>query len=89
MASTSECLSHSVIYEANPEVMSVIHIHSPDIWQQHQALKLVTTPIDAEYGTPEMAIAIQNCSTQSHQCIAMLGHLDGVICYADNLDTVG
>jgi len=84
---SSECMSHSAIYSADPSIMAVIHIHNPDIWRHHLALKLNTTAVDIDYGTPEMAVAIQNCVKQSHQCIAMLGHLDGIICYADNIET--
>ncbi len=84
---SSECMSHAAIYAADPDIMAVIHIHSPTIWQQHQNLQLATTAIDIDYGTPEMAVAIQDCVQQSQSCIAMLGHLDGVICYANNIET--
>lgn len=86
---SSECMTHAAIYTTDPDVMAVIHIHNPDIWQQHRVLQLVTTPEDVNYGTPEMALAIQDCVKQSTQCIAMLGHLDGVVCYANNIDTAG
>jgi len=86
---SSECMSHAAIYAAKPSIMAVIHVHNPDIWQQHQPLQLATTAMDIEYGTPEMAIAIQQCIQHSHDCIAMLGHLDGVICCANNLEIVG
>ncbi|MCK4743249.1 MAG: class II aldolase/adducin family protein [Sulfuriflexus sp.] len=86
---SSECMSHAAIYTADSNIMAVIHIHNPEIWQQHQALRLATTPTDVEYGTPEMAASIQDCIKQSHHCVAMLGHLDGIICYADNIDTAG
>jgi len=84
---SSECMSHAAIYTAEPTIMAVIHIHNPDIWQQHQRLQLATTPPDVDYGTPDMAVAIQDCIQQGHQCIAMLGHLDGIICFADTIET--
>ena len=83
---SSECMSHAAIYAADPDIMAVIHIHNPDIWQQQRSLQLATTPVDVEYGTPDMAISIQRCVQQSRSCIAMLGHLDGVICYANDID---
>ena len=86
---SSECMSHAAIYEADSTAMAVIHVHSPVIWQQHKALQLACTPADVEYGTPEMATAIQNCIKQSHDCIAMLGHEDGIICFADNINSAG
>jgi len=86
---SSECMSHAAIYAVKPDIMAVIHIHNPEIWQQHQHLQLATTSVDIDYGTPEMAMAIQQCILHSHDCIAMLGHLDGVICCANNLESVG
>jgi len=84
---SSECMSHAAIYSAAPDVMAVIHIHNPDIWKQHQALQLATTPATIDYGTPEMALAIQASVKKSQACIAMLGHLDGIICFAHNIET--
>ncbi len=84
---SSECMSHSAIYSTNPTIMAVIHIHNPEIWQHHHTLKLSTTAADIDYGTPEMAVAIQDCVRQSPQGIAMLGHLDGVICFASDIAT--
>jgi hypothetical protein len=85
---SSECMSHAAIYATDPKIMAIIHIHNPDIWQQHKALQLATTSNDINYGTPEMAIAIQNCVQQYPQGIAMLGHLDGIICYGNTLEAV-
>ena len=86
---SSECMSHAAIYAASPTAMAVIHIHNPDIWQQHQVLQLSTTPSNVNYGTPEMATAVRHCIEQSANCIAMLGHQDGVICFADDMDSAG
>ena len=86
---SSECMSHAAIYAARPDVMAVIHVHSPLIWQQHEALQLASTPANVEYGTPEMATAIQNGIPHSNGCIAMLGHEDGIICFANDINTAG
>ena len=86
---SSECMSHAAIYAASPSIMAVIHVHDPAIWQQHAPLALSTTPANIEYGTPEMASAISHCVKQSPNCIAMLGHEDGIICFAENMDVAG
>ena len=86
---SSECMSHAAIYAARPDIMSVIHVHSPLIWLQHEALQLTSTPADIGYGTPEMAAAIRDCIKHSDDCIAMLGHEDGVICFASDINTAG
>ena len=86
---SSECMSHAAIYAASPNTMAVIHVHSPLIWQQHEELQLASTPADVDYGTPEMATAILNCIDHSNGCIAMLGHEDGIFCFAYNINTAG
>lgn len=86
---SSECMSHAAIYAASPTAMAVIHVHSPVIWQQHEVLQLASTPADVGYGTPKMATAIRNCIKHSHGCIAMLGHEDGIICFADDINSAG
>lgn len=90
---SSECMSHAAIYAARRDVMAVIHVHSPAIWQHHKALGLASTPADVGYGTPAMAAAIagslKHFSHADRGCIAMLGHEDGIICFADNMDAAG
>jgi ribulose-5-phosphate 4-epimerase/fuculose-1-phosphate aldolase len=90
---SSECMSHAAIYAARPDAMAIIHVHNPVIWQQYAALGLASTPADVGYGTPAMAAAIASSLKQlqhaDHGCIAMLGHEDGIICFARNMDSAG
>lgn len=90
---SSECMSHAAIYAARADAMAVIHVHSPVIWQHYQTLGLGSTAADVGYGTPEMATAISHSLKQfqhtDHGCIAMLGHEDGIICFARNMDRAG
>lgn len=90
---SSECMSHAAIYAARADTMAIIHVHSPAIWQHHKLLGLANTPADVGYGTPEMAQAIAHSLKQfqhtDHGCIAMLGHEDGIICFARNMDRAG
>lgn len=90
---SSECMSHAAIYAASPDAKAVIHVHSPVIWQHYKALGLASTPANVGYGTPEMATATANAVKQHPQsdatCIAMLGHEDGIICFAKDMQTAG
>lgn len=90
---SSECMSHAAIYAASPDTKAVIHVHSPVIWQHYKALGLANTPADVGYGTPEMADAVADCLVKTKYsmpgCIVMLGHEDGIICYATNMDDAG
>ncbi|MDT8404915.1 class II aldolase/adducin family protein [Sulfuriflexus sp.] len=90
---SSECMSHAAIYAACPAAMAVIHVHNPLLWQHYLALGLASTPADVGYGTPAMADAVAGCierlESSGPACIAMLGHEDGIICFADNIDSAG
>ncbi|MGB5465310.1 MAG: hypothetical protein WBM84_04430, partial [Sedimenticolaceae bacterium] len=72
---------------------AVIHIHSPAIWRQAQALQLPMTAPFARYGTPQMAQAVERLlmvdpgATQG--VFVMGGHEDGVVSYASGIDTAG
>jgi len=90
---SSECMSHAAIYAACPGAMAVSHVHNPALWQQYADLGLASTPAEVGYGTPAMAEAVADCIAQTGHampaCIAMLGHEDGSICYATNIDDAG
>lgn len=86
---SSECMSHAAVYTASPETKAVIHVHSHVIWQHYKALGLSSTPADVDYGTPAMADAVRLCIESSPRCIAMLGHEDGIICFAENMPLAG
>lgn len=90
---SSECMTHAAIYTAAPCANTVLHIHSPTIWQQYKESGLATTAAHIPYGTPQMAAAVAETvaamSPSTHGCIAMLGHEDGVICFAEDVATAG
>ena len=58
MVASSESLTHAAVYESDPAVVAVIHCHDMKLWA---ALlhKVLTTPEQVEYGTPEMAYAVR------------------------------
>lgn len=83
---SSESLTHGAIYECSPNIQAVIHIHCREIWQGMLADDLPQTAADIPYGTLEMANAVKHVIADSTSgCLAMAGHEDGVICYAENL----
>ncbi len=81
---SSEALTHAALYAADPEIRSVVHVHSRPIWDRHRD-RLPTTRDDVEYGTPEMAhevIRLHRRGPVGHRgVIIMGGHPDGVIAY--------
>ena len=86
---SSEALTHAMIYQQNAAIGAVIHVHSPDIWQNTQGLNIAHTAKNITYGTPEMAIAVeklfQQTQFQTSGLFSLLGHEDGIICFATNL----
>ncbi len=86
---SSESLTHAAIYEISPETQCVIHIHSNKMWTSYKELETLTTPEDVEYGTPQMARAVQQTFLQSDRkpvAVVMLGHEDGIITWGKTPD---
>lgn len=89
---SSEALTHAAIYQAKDGVLVVMHVHCPLLWNNAAALALPVTGREIPYGTPAMARAVIAC-VQSNAVrsglIAMLGHEDGIIAYADTVTNAG
>ena len=86
MPPSSESMTHSSIYHVNDQINCVVHAHSPEIWQNSDALKLDYTESEIPYGTPEMAAAViklcQTLPNKTEGVFVMKGHQDGVVSYA-------
>ena len=89
---SSETLSHAMIYAADPDVACVLHVHSPELWQQAEALALPQTAADVPYGSPAMATAVQallSIHSQRPLVFATGGHEDGVFACGTDPDVTG
>jgi len=86
---SSESLTHASIYDQDCNIQSVIHVHSPEIWNHTAALNLSHISADIYYGTVEMAIAVeqlfQSGNLQQTSLFTMLGHEDGVVSFGKNM----
>ncbi len=51
---SSEAMTHAAIYELDPSIGAVVHVHSKSLWDRHLNTLPTTNPRVA-YGTPEMA----------------------------------
>lgn len=90
IAASSESLSHAALYSVNNSIQCVIHIHNRSLWNKY-INQLPTTSDTALYGTPKMAIALQECALQMKNnfgVIIMGGHEDGIIAFGKNLEQV-
>jgi ribulose-5-phosphate 4-epimerase/fuculose-1-phosphate aldolase len=86
---SSEALTHAMLYQQDPGIQAVIHVHSPDIWRQTRVLKIPHTRKNVPYGTPAMAEAVKQLFMHHrlgrHGLISMLGHEDGIIAFGESL----
>lgn len=86
---SSEALTHAALYELNPGIGAVVHIHDRRMWNEllHRA---PTTADDIGYGTPEMAEEFARLYRETefpHRGIAvMAGHDEGIVCIGKSLE---
>jgi len=89
---SAESMSHAVVYSTLPEMNAVIHIHHQVFWN-NLLDKVPATPESIEYGTPGMALAIQELLGQAEvlerRVIIMKGHPDGILFFGRHLDEAG
>lgn len=81
---SSEALTHAAVYELNPALSVVIHVHHAAMWQRWLNV-LPTTQANVLYGTPQMANEIKRLYTETNlpdiQVLAMAGHTDGLLAF--------
>ena len=86
---SSESLTHASIYAQDSNIQAVIHVHSPEIWNNTAALNLPHISADIPYGTVEMATAVEQLflsgNLQQTSLFTMRGHEDGVVSFGGNM----
>ncbi|MDO3379970.1 class II aldolase/adducin family protein [Geoalkalibacter halelectricus] len=90
---SSESLTHGILYQLDPRVSCVLHVHSPHIWRAAQVLELPVTGADVPYGTPAMAAEVRRlCLEKSllpQGVLVMGGHEDGVLAFGPDFTSAG
>ncbi len=90
---SSEALSHGVLYNCEPLIHWVMHLHSPVIFNQRLALGLPATDPDSAYGTPEMAEEIGSLVRERDNAapglLVMTGHQDGILAFGPTASATG
>jgi len=85
---SSEALSHAMIYEINPNINAVIHIHSKALWKLMKKDSSLYT--EAEYGTVQMVEEIASLYKDknpfNNNIFVMKGHEDGIIVFGKNIN---
>jgi L-ribulose-5-phosphate 4-epimerase len=87
---SAESLTHASLYEIDPAIGSVVHVHHAGLWKI-AIQQLPTTPQEIEYGTPGMARAIQRLHKESPRVnvFAMGGHPEGLISFGRTVEEAG
>ncbi|MEG1610717.1 MAG: class II aldolase/adducin family protein, partial [Bilophila sp.] len=79
---SSEAMTHGAIYQANPAVRCVIHVHSQEGFARLLRQGWAHTPQDAAYGTPELSRAVEALvKTDSCGVFVTAGHAEGLFAY--------
>jgi hypothetical protein len=87
---SSESLTHFGIYQANPAVNYVFHVHHRKLWDLLRNGDYDSIDEDVPYGTQEMAAAAaQLLSEKSSGLFVMKGHDDGVVSYGTTAEEAG
>ena len=86
---SSESLTHATLYQIDPKVNAIIHVHNLELWQELM-YKVSTTEKNVSYGTPEMAKEIIRLFKQDNlidkKILVMSGHEEGIISFGANLE---
>lgn len=87
---SSESLTHYGIYEANPAINSVFHVHHTELWEMLHQGNFDSINEDIQYGTQEMANAASELLVNKTSGVfVMKGHEDGIISYATSAEEAG
>lgn len=88
---SSESLTHAAVYQVDPGIGCVFHVHSPDIWQMSDKLGLASTAAEVDYGSAAMAGAVKAIVSAGpgKGLLAMKGHEDGIVAWGGTLSETG
>jgi hypothetical protein len=90
---SSESLTHGLLYQADPAIEWVMHLHSPEIYVCQATLDLPVTACQALCGTPLMAEEVARVHgalfAQDPGLIVMGGHQDGILAYGTDAHRTG
>lgn len=85
---SSESMTHAAIYELNPAITGVVHVHNAAMWNR-LINRLPTTNPDVAYGTPAMAQEFlrlyDNTDFADDGVAIMAGHDEGIISFGTDL----
>ncbi len=86
---SSESLTHAAIYELDPTIAGIVHVHSARLWRSLLG-HMPTTTAGVSYGTPEMAHEFERLYRDTDFAVdgvaVMGGHEEGIIAFGRSLE---
>ena len=86
---SSESLTHAALYQLDPNIGAVVHIHSRELWKE-LLNRAPTTAETVAYGTPEMAREFvrlfRGTEFRTRGVAVMGGHEEGIVCIGASLE---
>jgi polar amino acid transport system ATP-binding protein len=82
---SSESLTHCMIYDSDPRLQCVIHIHNEHLWRKY--LNVLPTS-HSSYGSVEQAMEVNKLvkAKNSIKIIIMAGHFEGILVYGETIE---
>ena len=85
---SSEALTHAAIYELDPSIRAIAHVHSGELWHRLKD-RIPTTAPDVPYGTPEMAREFRRLYEETEFArsgvAVMAGHDEGLVAFGASI----
>ncbi|MBL39458.1 MAG: rRNA adenine methyltransferase [Xanthomonadales bacterium] len=85
---SSEALTHAAIYELDPAIGAIAHVHSGELWRR-LIDRIPTTSRDVPYGTPEMAREFARLYRETDlaesRVAVMGGHDEGLVAFGRDI----
>ncbi len=86
---SSESLTHAAIYELDPDIGAVVHVHSANLWHKLKN-SLPATDENVAYGTPDMAREFARLYADTPLAdvglAVMTGHEEGLVSIGADLE---
>jgi len=86
---SSEALTHAAIYELEPAIRAVVHVHSAELWTR-LIDRVPTTAADVPYGTPDMAREFRRLYRETdfaeRGVAVMAGHKEGIVAFGADVN---
>jgi len=86
---SSEALTHAAIYELDPDIGGIAHVHSAELWSR-LIDRIPTTSAEVPYGTPEMAHEFgrlyRDTDLPDRGVAVMAGHDEGIVAFGQDIE---